>query len=412
MSISSRALCLIAPAALRWWLSLLSALVVLVGTQPEASGQGQEVVEAGVAVALAGTPHVWVADGDGVLHWVGDARVLFERGVGGEARHEIGVEQLRAQRRGEPWLSAGLLKDGEMIYLPKWEGVAGHWALALHHIQSLADVELFGIDEGNYDRLVLDRADWEQRYGFALERLEDGERWPTAGTAVLESPTAPPIAGLYAAEQVDAFVQTALTPEAPRDEESRLSRWATAIRLQGRGALTPGDDAALDRLVAALRRVVPVEVLRAPSDGNLMVHYVPRTQFGALSATAAAAASDPTKLGHAEARTLTLGGLWVSRNGGPYVQVSPAYRWVDRCTAAVDSGQAQVWRDRILFHEVGHCLGLAYHNNRNDSFMRSSAPLLPTADYPPIDQAMLRLLYDPRLKPGTTATEARQILTP
>jgi hypothetical protein len=164
--------------------------------------------------------------------------------------------------------------------------------------------------------------------------------------------------------------------------------------------------------VAALRRVVPVEVTRVPAGGTLVVHYLPRTEFGTLSATAAAAVSDPSKVGHAEVRAVTLGGLWVSRDGGPRVQVSPAYRWIDQCTAAVDSGQPQPWRDRILFHEVGHCLGLSGHNDRADSLMRVSAPPLPTTDYPAIDQAMIRLLYDPRLKPGTTAAEARHLLTP
>lgn len=72
----------------------------------------------GAVVALQGTPHLWIADEQGTLP-VGD-----------------------------PWLSAGLLKDGDPIYLVKWES---DWAQPrLLHIQSIADVELFGINDRNY----------------------------------------------------------------------------------------------------------------------------------------------------------------------------------------------------------------------------------------------------------------------
>ena len=44
-------------------------------------------------------------------------------------------------QRGDPWLSSGLPKIGEPIYLSKWED--SDPAPTLLHIQSIADVELF-----------------------------------------------------------------------------------------------------------------------------------------------------------------------------------------------------------------------------------------------------------------------------
>jgi hypothetical protein len=124
----------------------------------------------GAVVALRGTSHLWVADEAGVLHWAGDSRALAGHDVDWGSRTEMALDALRALPRGAPWLSAGLLKDGDPIYLVKWE--ADEAAPRLLHIQSLADVELFGIDASNYATFVLDPTQWSQRYGLAVAGLQ------------------------------------------------------------------------------------------------------------------------------------------------------------------------------------------------------------------------------------------------
>ena len=42
----------------------------------------------------------------------------------------------------------------------------------LLHIQSIRDVELFGINERNYGRMVIGRAQWEAHYGIRVSDLE------------------------------------------------------------------------------------------------------------------------------------------------------------------------------------------------------------------------------------------------
>ena len=71
-----------------------------------------------------------------------------------------------------PWLSAGLLKDGDPIYLVKWES---DWAQPqLLHIQSIADVELFGINGSNYGNFVIEKSEWERRFGISAAGLQRG----------------------------------------------------------------------------------------------------------------------------------------------------------------------------------------------------------------------------------------------
>ena len=67
----------------------------------------------------------------------------------------MSLAELQTYPIGDPWLSAGLLKDGDPIYQVKWES---EWPLPkLLHIQSIKDVELFGIDGSNYGNYVIDR---------------------------------------------------------------------------------------------------------------------------------------------------------------------------------------------------------------------------------------------------------------
>ncbi len=143
--------------------------------------QAQGVFAHGAVVALQGTPHLWIADEQGVLHWAGDTRALAGKHVRWDNRIEVTLAQLQGLHRGDPWLSAGLLKDGDPIYLVKWET---EWQQPqLLHIQSIADVELFGINGSNYGNFVLDVATWEQRFGISAAGLQ---------RATLPAATTPP----------------------------------------------------------------------------------------------------------------------------------------------------------------------------------------------------------------------------
>ena len=141
----------------------------------------------GAVIGLAGTPHLWIADSAGVLHWGGDTRALAGKHVNWSDRRDVSLDELQALPIGNPWLSAGLLKDGDPIYLVKWET---EWAQPqLLHIQSIKDVELFGIDGSNYGNFVLDKATWEARYHLDADSLE---RSALAAAVVVATPTAVP----------------------------------------------------------------------------------------------------------------------------------------------------------------------------------------------------------------------------
>lgn len=97
-------------------LPFVAVLLVLLLT-----AAAQDSPAPGAVVGLAGTPHLWIADDRGVLHWSGDTRALAGRFVNWNDRREVSLTELVAYPIGDPWLSAGLLKKGDPIYLVKWE---------------------------------------------------------------------------------------------------------------------------------------------------------------------------------------------------------------------------------------------------------------------------------------------------
>lgn len=127
----------------------------------------------GAVVALKGTPHQWVADERGTLHWAADTRVLAGRTVNTANRTEVTAEQLATLPRGEPWLGAPLVKLGDPIYVPTW--AAGATQPSLLHVQSPADLLLFGLEGPTFDRMVLGQSAWEQRQGMQVASLTRGE---------------------------------------------------------------------------------------------------------------------------------------------------------------------------------------------------------------------------------------------
>jgi hypothetical protein len=182
----------------RWLLALLGVLAAVlvpfsVSAQPAAQSVGR-----GALYALRGTPHLWIGGDDGALHWAGDTRALLDRFVDWSSRREVSLDELRALRRGDPWLSTGLLKMGDPIYLVKWETAAT--APVLLHIQSLADVELFGLNSANYGALIQERAALERRLGVSVDTLQRGALEPAVPPTVTPTPavTATPIVTLRA----------------------------------------------------------------------------------------------------------------------------------------------------------------------------------------------------------------------
>src|SRR5262245_46075333 len=196
--------------------------------------------ERGAVVALKGTPHLWFADEQGLLHWGGDTRALAGREIRWDRRTEVTLDELLTLPRGAPWLSAGLVQTGEPISFVKWE--TGAPAPSLLRVQSIGDVELFGIDGSNYNALVLEGGAWEAKTGLRVDALPRGELAPATGDRAGARPDAwqPYVSadGRFAALLPRGSFEVPLNElAAPRVE---TPQGAVAGRMVGFGAVRPG----------------------------------------------------------------------------------------------------------------------------------------------------------------------------
>ena len=172
--------------AVRWLAALVVALFVIVPGIPAFAGPAEQfTVTDGMVVGVQNTPHLFIGDGGGVLHWAGDTRALANVNVVWSNRRDVSVDTMKGMNRGDPYLSSGLVKSGDPIYLSKWETNANQPTLL--HIQSIQDVELFGINASNYGKFVMSQADWEAKYGFKVDSLQKGE---LASAVATPTPTA------------------------------------------------------------------------------------------------------------------------------------------------------------------------------------------------------------------------------
>lgn len=145
----------------------------------------------GTVLELEGTPHLWISASGGAPRWAGDTRALAGVAVRWDSRCIMDLAFLLRMRKGDPYLSAGLVKLGEPIYLAKWE--TNESEPMLLHVQSITDMELFGINAGNYTGFVLERDEWQRRFGFNTDTLRRGQLAQVAPPGTRASPPPAPL---------------------------------------------------------------------------------------------------------------------------------------------------------------------------------------------------------------------------
>lgn len=123
-------------------------------------------------VQLTGTPHLWLTDDRGVLHWGGDTRSLAGRSIDWPRRQTMTLAEITALPTNEPLLSNGIVDFEGALYLVKWE--TEETAPRLLHIRNLADARGFGVTPENLAALMIDPGVLEGRLGRPLSSLERG----------------------------------------------------------------------------------------------------------------------------------------------------------------------------------------------------------------------------------------------
>ena len=145
---------------------------------------------------VIGTPHTWLMDDQGVLHWVGDsialARTLYpareytldepldpqtQRSLAGPIA--IHYSDVLATPRGAPLLSTSFVRGGGgEVYYPRWDALGGDPVML--RVTRPEDLEVLGVEPTRAGGQVVPSQDWEAQYHKRFDRLRHQDMRPLA----------------------------------------------------------------------------------------------------------------------------------------------------------------------------------------------------------------------------------------
>lgn len=126
----------------------------------------------GAVVLVRDTPHFWVADEQGILHWASGTRALVGRYVRWDQQRTVSASELERLPRGEPWLLAPIAfvrgATGDLHVVVWQSGVTWPTLLRAGSVEALRP---FGIGPEHVARLATDERTWERLNGLPVDAL-------------------------------------------------------------------------------------------------------------------------------------------------------------------------------------------------------------------------------------------------
>lgn len=220
----------------------------------------------------------------------------------------------------------------------------------------------------------------------------------------------PPIHEMYTGEQIAYFRELALGCDPDSEEltgvkcnHDYIIKWRGPIRVGVTGQPSSSDLSRVDEVIDRLRVLIrPVDIYRDDSTPNLIIFMVPGDQFSRIRSQ------------------------FPSGRGGSIAFPDKSPGNLVAADIVVDSTQNERIRHSLILQQLTHTLGLSnsswtyrdsvfyqghWIDETRDSEGRLKAARGPSEmlDFTDIDKAVIRLLYDPRIKPGMTSEDLRRI---
>lgn len=170
--------------------------------------------------------------------------------------------------------------------------------------------------------------------------------------------------------------ETGLGPRAVR-------KWTGDLAIETRGAPSDADLRTMSEVIAELNDLVaPLELRMASEMPNVIVHFVPEAEFSAVLP---------------DYRPPNRGFHWVN-----WSEFGEIYK----STILISTDVSQDARSHIIREELTQSLGVLMDSSRYpDSIFYSGWTTV--TEYSDLDRAVIRLLYDPRIEPGTVPAFGR-----
>ena len=192
------------------------------------------------------------------------------------------------------------------------------------------------------------------------------------------------------AKTLDYFEHIAFGGEFSRDRSLQVVRkWTTDIRLAVAGTPTQQDLETLERVVMELNEIVtPLRIRFDGTNPNATMHFIPTDRFRQ---------QEPN---------------YIEGNRGFFFVWWNRDREIDRSRILIATdGISQVERSHLIREELTQSLGLMNDSwdDPNSTFYQGWTR---TQNFTDRDRAIIRLLYDHRVRPGMTRSAIRRLFTP
>lgn len=218
-------------------------------------------------------------------------------------------------------------------------------------------------------------------------------------TAIAPPPITPPS---FSQTQIDYFLDIAMGSEYG-NASPHIRKWATDLRIDIHGTPSSQDLASLDTVVDELNMLIdPIEIevldRPAPTD-TVSPHMVSTLSLGRLDAEPEPANVNIYFVPHTD----------FSRYVPQYEEGNLGYAWIwwqddtiyDATILISTNGINQVERSHLIREELTQSLGLL-----RDSYQYEDSIFFQlwtsTTQYSSLDEALIRMLYSPKIQPGMT----------
>jgi hypothetical protein len=192
-------------------------------------------------------------------------------------------------------------------------------------------------------------------------------------------------AGIYSSEDIEYFFEVAMGTEFGGTSE-RIRKWQSDVKIRVNGAPTAVDRSTLNAVVAELNELIDgINIEIVNSNPNVEIYFVPESEFRRY---------EPNYV------PVNMGFAWVGWNNDT----------INRARILITTvGVTQEERSHLIREELTQSLGLMRDSYRyRDSIFYQGWTR--TVEYSQIDRQLIRLLYEPDMRPGMSRTQATQTI--
>ena len=198
-----------------------------------------------------------------------------------------------------------------------------------------------------------------------------------------------PEPGKYDKQTVEYLFEIGLCPEFDKCNNPMIKKWVTEVRVQLHGKYTDSDEKELNDIISELSDFTGLNISIVNRDANINIYIVKQKDFQKYI---------PQYKG-------------IERQQGLFYVSISTNGVIDRATVCIEDGLDRNLKHHLLREELTQTMGLLADSYKYPGSVFQQNPNYTPTEYAGIDKAVIKLLYDGKIRPGMTQQEVTQTLS-